>query len=72
MSESRVSIKLQPEWFWVFEFFVAGLVDLVLPAGKAVRRGDVADGRMQALVVIAVDKATAGAGQREDPRKGRH
>ena len=44
-----------------FEFFVAGGVDFILPAGEAVCRGDVADGAMQALGIVVVDEVAGDA-----------
>ena len=44
-----------------FEFFVAGGVDFILPAGEAVCRGDVADGGMQALGIVVVDEVAGDA-----------
>jgi hypothetical protein len=44
-----------------FEFFVAGGVDFILPAGEAVCRGDVADGAMQGLGIVVVDEVAGDA-----------
>ena len=44
-----------------FEFFVAGGVDFMLPAGEAVCRGEIADGGMEAPGVVVVDEVAGDA-----------